>query len=326
MRTRTPWALGVGLVLAAASVAEAQRVTPVPVFVNGGRLDNNAFLLKNMGRSVLPMRTLFESLGARVEWDGTQRAVYAWKEDGSGIRLGLGEPTAQRMQMSGAPSPGNWGRVVGTQRLDAPAMLIDGRVFVPLRFASEALNADVRYASSEPAVYIRTESVAGARQDFEPTIPPRDPRPPRRPEPEEPEEVEAPAPNRPQRIAAALNAQLVVSDEMPDGSRPVRFDFIVSNRSNRPLAIPFRSGQQFDIQVLQEGRLVWNWARNRSFTQALTSTTLEPGEELRFTGRWNFRDNRGRQVQPGRYLVRGILTTSFQRPQIIAEERIDVER
>lgn len=321
MPTRAKWALGLGLVLAAAGAADAQRVTPVPVFINGGRLESDAYLLKNMGRSVLPMRTLFESLGAQVEWDGSQRAVYAWKSDGNGIRLGLGEPVAQRLQMSGSPAPGNWGRVVGTQSLDAPAMMIDGRVFVPLRFASEALRADVRYASAEPAVYIRTQNVAGSREDFEPTVPPRrDPAP--RPEPA-PDVEER---QRPRAIAAALNVELRIDEARADRNRPIRVDMVVTNRSNRPVTIPFRSGQRFDVEILQEGKMVWNWARDRSFTQALTSLTLDAGETAEFTARWNFRDNRGDLVEPGRYLVRGILTTAFQRPQIIAEARIDVGR
>lgn len=271
------------------------------------------------------MRTLFESLGARVEWDGAQRAVYAWKPDGQGIRLGLGEGVAQQLRMSASPAPGNWGRVVGTQSLDAPAMMIDGRVFVPLRFASEALNADVRYASAEPAVYIRTSAVAGSREDYEPRPRPR----PRDDDRDFPRDNDRDRPrdtgrDRPRDIADALDLQIAVPDGVLDRGEPVRFDLVLRNHGDRTLTVPFRSGQRFDFEVLQEGRLVWNWARDRSFTQALTSMTLDPGESTRFSARWNMRDNNGRLVAPGRYLVRGILTTSFQRPQIMAEERIEV--
>ena len=303
-----------GMAVTVAGGAEAQRVKPVPVFVNGGRLENDAMLLQNVGRSVLPMRTLFESLGARVEWDPRQRAVYAWKPDRNGIRLGLGERSAQQIRMDRAPGPGNWGRVVGSQSLDAPAMMVDGRIYVPLRFASEALSADVRYASNEPAVYIRTEDVAGSRENFEPRPPRRDP-PPRRDD----EDLD-----RPRDIVDALDVTLEVDRPRGDREAGTRFRMTVRNRSNHAVRLPFRSGQRFDFEVLQEGKLIWNWARDRAFTQALTSMTLAADEETVFQGRWDYRDNQGRRVEPGRYLVRGIVTTAFQRPQIMAEERIDV--
>src|SRR5688500_10613765 len=307
------WTVPAAVLLAAGVPAHAQAVTPVPVFVNGGRLESNAFLLQNVGRSVLPMRTLFESLGARVEWDGSQRAVYAWNPDRNGVRLGLGESVAQRMQMSGAPAPGNWGRVVGTQSLDAPAMMIDGRVFVPLRFASEALNADVRYASAEPVVYIRTQDVAGSRE--EPPLP----RPRPRPQPDE--DI-----TRPRQIANALSVDVRVPQRVDRSDGPVRFVMTIRNTSDRPLVVPFNSGQRFDIEVLQEGKLIWNWAAGRAFTQALGNLSLQPGETTQFNARWDLRNNRDQAVQPGRYLVRGILTTSFRRPQIMAEEQFDITR
>jgi hypothetical protein len=190
-------------------------------------------------------------------------------------------------------------------------MMIDSRVFVPLRFASEALNADVRYASAEPAIYIRTQAVAGSRE--EPPLP--------RPRPQPGDDL-----TRPRQIANALSVDVRVPARVDRGDGPIRVVMTIRNTSNRPLVVPFNSGQRFDIEVLQEGKLIWNWASGRAFTEALGSVTLEPGETSQFTARWDLRNNRDQAVQPGRYLVRGILTTSFRRPQIMAEEHIDVIR
>lgn len=318
MKTRLGLAVGLGLIAAAGSAAQAQRVSPVPVFVNGGRLDSNALLLRNVGRSVLPMRTLFESLGARVEWDASQRAVYAWKDDGAGIRLGVGETSAQRLRMSRSPGPGDWGSVTGSQPLDAPAMMVDGRIFVPLRFASESLSADVRYASAEPAVYIRTQDGSAPEPgDEEPAPRPR-PRP--RPNP-------GGGRDNAREVADSLKTELVVEAGRVDrDDRPMRFTFTITNTSNRAVTVPFRSGQRYDFEVLQEEKVLWNWARERSFTQALTNLRLGPGEEAVFNGRWDFRDNDGQRVAPGRYMVRAILTTAFRRPQIMTEKRLEVTR
>jgi hypothetical protein len=312
MKLQTRWAaLGVGLALASVGAAQAQRVNTVPVFVNGGRLGSDALLLMNVGRSVLPMRTLFESLGARVEWDPAQRAVYAWNSDGQGVRLEVGAETAQQLRMSGSPAPGNWGRVTGTRSLDAPAMMVDGRVYVPLRFASEALEADVRYSAAEPAVYIKTE---GGTTPQEPPVVDR-PRP--RPGPDR---------DNPREIARALRVTVEVERPRNNSDDAVRFVMTVENTGNTAITVPFNSGQKYDFEVLQEGKLLWNWAHDRMFTQALTSTSIAAGESLTYNTRWNLRDNNGRMVQPGRYMVRAILTTAFQRPQIMAEQRFEVER
>jgi len=375
MSTRNGWVLGLGITLATTGMAQAQANRPVPVFVNGARLDSEALLLQHLGRTVLPMRTLFESLGARVEWDAQQQAVYAWKPDGTGVRLALGSGNAQSLLMSDAPGPGNWGRVVANQRLDAPPMMMGSRIYVPLRFASEALKADVRYASYEPAVHIKTETVAGYR-DVEPPVAvrPRELDPPvveRRIEPpvvERRESVEVEEYTtqerlrdrrtgrgrplvlegdrvverrrardlervrdreidlRPAEIAAALDVSLTVRKERFDRGETIPMRLVIRNHSARTLSLPFRSGQQFDFQVLQEGRVIWNWANERSFTQALTTLTLKPDEEVVFSVRWNQETNSGRRINPGRYTVRGILASDLRGQEVLSEQTITISR
>ncbi len=151
MSKRIYWIAGLGIAATAAGGAHSQTKQPIPDFNNRDRIDTEPLNNKSVGRTVVPMRDLFESLGAQVEWDPSQRAVYAWRRDGVGVRLALNERSAHTMTMTQNPGPGNWGRVTATQRLDAPAMLVNRRIFVPLRFASEALQADVRFASSPPS-------------------------------------------------------------------------------------------------------------------------------------------------------------------------------
>lgn len=70
------------------------------------------------------------------------------------------------------------------------------------------------------------------------------------------------------------------------GGRPVAFDFLVT----RP-----------------DGSEVWSRLHGQAIAAVLQERRLAPGEVLRFEDTWNQRDNQGRQVPAGRYLVRGDL-------------------
>jgi len=78
------------------------------------------------GRTLAPLRAIFEALGADVDWDGQTRTVTAIK-DNAQIKLQIGFTTAYK---NGSPV-----------QLDVPAKIINDRTLVPLRFVSEALGA-----------------------------------------------------------------------------------------------------------------------------------------------------------------------------------------
>ena len=311
--------LAIGLLMVAAGSAQAMARDAVPVLVNGTRLDSDAILLKQVDRTVVPMRSLFESLGAQVEWDAAQHAVYAWMPDGVGVRIAMNDRNAQTLDMPERPGPGNWGRVVRTFRIDAPAMMRGERVYVPLRFASESLKADVRYSAYEPAVHIRTQAVAGSRQEV-PALVDRA----RLQEPEPPREV-----RRPSRESGivGLDVELVLNgNRFSRSDDRMTVDMTVTNPTSRTIVVPFHSGQQFDVEVVQDGRVIWNWAHERSYTQALTEITMRPGDKHSYAAHWNFKTNDGRRVPPGRYTLRGILMSDTGARQQAAEETITVAR
>ncbi|HYF92443.1 MAG TPA: copper amine oxidase N-terminal domain-containing protein [Symbiobacteriaceae bacterium] len=96
------------------------------------------------GRLLVPMRALFEALGAEVRWEAdTSTAV--------GIRGG----TEIRIPV-GSTSPTVY-RVVKT--VDVPAQIIAGRTFIPLRLAGEALGDLVGWDAAS-----RTVTVTRARR------------------------------------------------------------------------------------------------------------------------------------------------------------------
>lgn len=309
----------VGFVVAAAAGAvQAAPLATVPVLVNGSRLGSRALLLREVNRTVVPMRSLFESLGAQVEWDAAERAVYAWTPDGVGVRLPMNSRSAQTLEMREHPGPGHWGRVVRNFRIDAPAMMSGERVFVPLRFAAESLKADVRYSAYEPAVHIRTQAVAGVRQERVTIV--------ERARLLEPEPPSVPRPGR-ERAVVGLDVELVLNgSRFSRSDREMPIDMTVTNPTSRTIVVPFRSGQQFDVEVVRDGQVIWNWAHGRAYTQALSEMTMRPGDKQSYAARWNFQSNEGRRVAPGRYTIRAILMSDTGERQEAAEETITIDR
>ena len=93
------------------------------------------------GTTRVPMRAIFEALGAQVEWNSEDKTVTAEK-DGTKIRLTIG---------------GNTAYINGSEcALNAPAQVKNGRTMVPLRFVSEALGAKVGWDGETKTVTIES--------------------------------------------------------------------------------------------------------------------------------------------------------------------------
>jgi hypothetical protein len=94
------------------------------------------------GSTLVPMRAIFEALGATVKWDGKQQIIDATKGDKT-IRLQIGWK-------------GAW---IGETKaeLDAAPQIINGSTLVPLRFIGEALGEKVEWDSATRSVLISTD-------------------------------------------------------------------------------------------------------------------------------------------------------------------------
>ena len=82
------------------------------------------------GITMVPLRFVFEALGASVQWDAETKTVYALKED-SAVVLQIGQSV---MFVSG--------RGVDT---DAPSLIIDDRTMIPFRSVASAYSYEVQY-------------------------------------------------------------------------------------------------------------------------------------------------------------------------------------
>lgn len=77
---------------------------------------------------------------------------------------------------------------------------------------------------------------------------------------------------------------LVVDVEVPDPLTPGEVDFtvVVENRSDDHVTLEFPSGQRADVQLLDDGEVVYTWSAARSFIQALGEETVPAGEHIEF--------------------------------------------
>ncbi|MBU7005972.1 copper amine oxidase N-terminal domain-containing protein [Phosphitispora fastidiosa] len=131
---------------------EFQNFIGISVRVGGELLDLDVQPLISEGRTMVPMRAIFEALGAQVSWDGNARTVTANK-DGTTIVLTIDKKLS---------------KINGTNKdLDVAPFLKDGRTLVPVRFISEALGAEVNWDADNQLVEILTDKPKGIGADYE---------------------------------------------------------------------------------------------------------------------------------------------------------------
>ena len=114
----------------------------IKVIVNGSELkiaENDTKPFVEDGRTLVPMRAIFEALGAAVEWDDTTKTVTSKSENGN-IEMTVGSDT---IKINGADT-----------RVDVPAKIVEGRTVVPVRVISEGLNCKVEWSQETQTVTI----------------------------------------------------------------------------------------------------------------------------------------------------------------------------
>lgn len=117
------------LIVPATSYAEENTKT-----ISGGQIVD--------GRTLLPLRSLFESLGTDVNWNAKSNTVIATKGS-TKIELTINSKTVKINDV--------------TKTLDVPAKLINGSTMVPVRFVSEALGAEVEWNQNNSYALINVQ-------------------------------------------------------------------------------------------------------------------------------------------------------------------------
>ena len=127
-------------VLLCASPVAASAANEITVYVDGQEIVFDQPPVVQNGRTLVPMRAIFEALGAEIEWYGTEKRVNAfWGIDSLDLWVGSAEIAM-----------GN-GSIVF---LDVPAQVINGRTLVPLRAVSQCMGAEVLWDGSAKTIHI----------------------------------------------------------------------------------------------------------------------------------------------------------------------------
>ena len=115
--------------------AAAQAPAPViskddiVVYLDGKMINFDQKPIIESGRTLVPMRAIFEALGLDVEWNNAKRRITATDDEGTLIIMTIGDPI---MTVDG--------EIV---EMDVPPKIVSSRTLVPLRAISEAYNCKV---------------------------------------------------------------------------------------------------------------------------------------------------------------------------------------
>jgi Copper amine oxidase N-terminal domain len=122
------------------------------VYVNGKRLSPDVPPAIINNRVLVPLRSIFESLGASVSWDSKTNIITAYKPD-TDVKLThkIGE---------------NY-MTINSEKvmLDVTSQAIKGRTMVPVRAISNAFNVNVQYVQQDRVNYITILDVYGLSEN-----------------------------------------------------------------------------------------------------------------------------------------------------------------
>lgn len=115
--------------------------------------------------TLVPMRTIFEALGAGVLWDEKFQIVSASKSDYDyriSIPIGSKTMTLQSMNWNSTSNDGD-----KAIHLDVPAQIVNDQTFVPLRAVSEVFNCDVQWDEDTKTITITSPKTTDEKGEYE---------------------------------------------------------------------------------------------------------------------------------------------------------------
>lgn len=121
-------------------------ITGISVIVDGNKVQFTQEPIVQDGRTLVPLRAIFESLGMKVEWEQSTQSVNAYK-DNIIVKLQIDNDIA---------TIENTNSEYITVVLDVKPQIINSRTLVPVRFIGEASGSDVSWDELTQTVNIKS--------------------------------------------------------------------------------------------------------------------------------------------------------------------------
>ena len=118
--------------------------TEISVYLNGSKIEFDVPPQIINGRTMVPMRAIFEALGAEVEWDNETRTA-------SGEKMGI----VVDITIDDNIMVKNYCDI----SLDTPAQLVEGRTLVPVRAVSESFAVEVGWDGAAQTVTLTDKNI-----------------------------------------------------------------------------------------------------------------------------------------------------------------------
>ncbi len=127
--------------------------SPPRVFLDSRQLMFEVAPIIENSRTLVPLRTIFESMGAQVDWNASTRVITAKKGDTTVI-LPINSRTAM---INGSACT-----------LEVPPKIVDSRTLAPLRFVAEAFGGKVTWDGNTRTIYINSSEFPGPPPEPQP--------------------------------------------------------------------------------------------------------------------------------------------------------------
>lgn len=123
-------------------IAKLKKNAVIKVMLNGEKILFDVLPSITDGRTLVPLRAIFEALGAEVEWDSAAQKITAKKDDIT-VSMQIGNKTLTKNEE--------------TVELDVAPTIIDGRTLVPVRAVAEGFNVNVAWDDAAKTVSLSTK-------------------------------------------------------------------------------------------------------------------------------------------------------------------------
>lgn len=123
----------------------------ISVIIDGTILEFDVPPIIINGRTMVPMRAIFEALGADVSWNSEKGSAIGVK-DGIEITITIGESKMFKNNLA--------------YNLDSAAIILNGRTLMPVRAIAESFDCVVTWNGNTRTVYIVSQS----KEDFSSVI------------------------------------------------------------------------------------------------------------------------------------------------------------